>query len=574
MKKYQIKEKVPENVKKQLSKYSPLTQKLLYHRGIENLEEAEKFFNPNYERDLNDPFLLKDIEKATKRILEAIKKKEKILIYSDYDADGIPGAVILHDFLKKISYENFSNYIPHRNDEGFGLNSEAVKGFAKDGVNLIITVDCGITDIGAVGEANKRGLDVIITDHHLPGSVLPKAYAIVNPNQKGDKYPFKSLCGSAVAYKLVQTLIKKGNFDIISGWDKWLLDMVGLATISDMVPLIGENRTLSYYGLLVLRKTQRLGLRNLYRESRLEARVINEDDLSFVITPRINAASRMDEAYTAFNLLKSIDTVESIESAKRLTKLNNDRKILTATIVRDIKRKISRKGKLPKVIVFGNPKWKPSILGLVAGKLAEEFNRPVFLWGRNGLGEIRGSCRSDQRADVYELMQNLPKNFLDHFGGHKFSGGFGISNDNIHFLEEKLLKSLKTEKNGQDKEKDEMVLIDEELLVGDINWEMVEEIYKLSPYGQGNPKPIFIFKNVKLPKIQKFGKHKEHLKLDFPIESNGDEKKSISAISFFASEDTFEKTLKEGQSVDLVATIEKSYFRNNPELRLRIIDII
>ena len=256
MKNYQIREEVPENVQKKLSGYSPLTQKLLFNRGIDTKEKAENFFNPNYE-DLNSPLLLKDMGKAVERILGAIKKNEKILIYSDYDADGIPGAVIFHDFFKKIGFDNFENYIPHRNDEGFGLNIDAVKSFSKDKFNLIITVDCGINDVKEVEEANKLGIDVVITDHHLPNGELPKALAIVNPNQKGDKHPFKSLCGAAVAFKLVQALIERGNFEIINGWDKWLLDMVGLATISDMVPLIDENRILSYYGLLVLKKTRR-----------------------------------------------------------------------------------------------------------------------------------------------------------------------------------------------------------------------------------------------------------------------------------------------------------------------------
>ena len=571
MKKYQVKGDVPKTVQKKLSKYTPIIQSLLYHRGINDEEAAESFFNPNYESDLNDPFLLKDVKKATKRILDAIEKGEKVLIYSDYDADGIPGAVVLHDFFKKIRYENFTNYIPHRNDEGFGLNVESIDGFVKDKVNLIITIDCGITDVEAVEEANKHGIDVIITDHHLPGDFIPKAYAIVNPNQKGDKYPFKHLCGSAVVFKLIQVLIKTGDFDIISGWDKWLLDMVGIATISDMVPLTGENRTISYYGLLVLRKTKREGLKNLYKEARLQAKNMNEDDISFVITPRINAASRMDEAHTAFNLLRTEDAVEAIEGAKRLTKLNDERKIITATIVKDIKRKLSKRGELPLVIVSGNPKWKPSIMGLVAGKLADEFNRPVFLWGRNGGGEIRGSCRSDQYTDVFSLMKSLPKDFLLHSGGHKFSGGFGISNDNVHFLEEKILETFKS---FDQKELEEIVLIDGETTLSDIDWKLVAEMGKLAPFGKGNPKPVFILKNLKLPEIQSFGKHSEHLKLDFPVESNGNFKKPLSAISFFSGPDSFQKPLKEGETADLIVSVEKSFFRSFPELRLRIIDII
>ncbi|HJN62663.1 MAG TPA: single-stranded-DNA-specific exonuclease RecJ [Candidatus Paceibacterota bacterium] len=567
MKNYQIREEVPENVQKKLSGYSPLTQKLLFNRGIDTKEKAENFFNPNYE-DLNSPLLLKDMGKAVERILGAIKKNEKILIYSDYDADGIPGAVIFHDFFKKIGFDNFENYIPHRNDEGFGLNIDAVKSFSKDKFNLIITVDCGINDVKEVEEANKLGIDVVITDHHLPNGELPKALAIVNPNQKGDKHPFKSLCGAAVAFKLVQALIERGNFEIINGWDKWLLDMVGLATISDMVPLIDENRILSYYGLLVLKKTRRYGLKNLYNEARLSANFITEDDISFVITPRINAASRMDEAYTAFNLLKSEDIVEAKEGAERLSKLNNERKILTATIVKEIKRKLSKMEKIPPVIVAGNPKWVPSILGLVAGNLADTFNRPVFLWGRNGYKEIKGSCRSDQRTDVFSLMQKMPDNFFTHFGGHKFSGGFGISGGKIHFLEEEIIKHFK--KDEKTKSHDEKVLIDSKLSLSDINWDVIKEIEQLSPYGTGNEKPVFIFDDLPLPKLQKFGKHSEHLKLEFPNGSN----RPISAISFFSDENSFQRPIKEGEKASIVASIEKSYFRNFPELRLRIVDII
>jgi single-stranded-DNA-specific exonuclease len=263
--------------------------------------------------------------------------------------------------------------------------------------------------------------------------------------------------------------------------------------------------------------------------------------------------------------LKSTDPVEARESAKRLIKLNNERKIMTAVIVKDIKKKLSKKD-LPAIIVSGNPKWKPSILGLVAGNLADEFGRPVFLWGRNGGGEIRGSCRSDQQTDVFALMQALPKGFLERFGGHKFSGGFGLSNDNIHFLEEKLLKGFK--ESGGGVESDEVTLIDGEISLKDIDWDLVNEIEKLSPFGAENPKPVFILRNVQIPEIKKFGKHNEHLKLDF---SNGS--KSISAISFFSDEKSFQKPLNEGATADLIASIEKSYFRNIPELRLRIIDI-
>jgi len=565
MKNYRIRESAPENVKKELSGYSEILQNLLFNRDIVTKDGAESFLNPEYERDTNDPYLLKDIKKASKRILDAIKRNEKILIYSDYDADGIPGAVILHDFFKKAGFKNFENYIPHRNDEGFGLNNEAVIEFQKKGFKLIITIDCGINDIKEVKKAKELKIDVIITDHHLPGAVVPDAYAIVNPNQKGDKYPFKQLCGSAVIFKLVQVLIQEGGFDIKSGWDKWLLDMVGLATISDMVPLNGENRTFSYYGLLVLRKTRRPGLISLYEEAYLHRDKLSEDDICFVVTPRINAASRMDDVYTAFNLLKSEEEAEAKAGAKKLTELNNKRKVITASMVKEIKSKLSKRGEIPKIIVAGNTKWVPSILGLVAGNLANEFNRPVFLWGQNGYEEIRGSCRSEQKTDVFSLMHKLPKDFFIHFGGHKFSGGFGILNKNVHFLEEELLKSFE-ETDGPDE--DDSSLIDAVLPIEKINRNLYNEISRLAPFGTGNPKPVFLINNLLVKSIEKFGKNKEHLKLNFTSSQN------IQAISFFSDENSFSSEVSEGSPINLVASLEESYFRNYPELRLRIVDII
>jgi single-stranded-DNA-specific exonuclease len=567
MKKYRVRDDVPEDIKTNLLKYNPITQKLLYHRGIFNEDDAEKFFNPEYERDTTDPFLLKDIEKAALRVIEAIKDNERVVIYSDYDADGIPGAVILHDFFKKVGFNNFTNYIPHRNDEGFGLNIEAIEEFVKDKINLIITIDCGINGVEEVRRARKNGIDVIVTDHHLPGEVLPEAYAIVNPNQPDDFYPHKNICGSAVIFKLVQVILKKDNFGISSGWDKWLLDMVGLATISDMVPLIGENRTLSFYGLVVLRKTKRLGLRKLYEEVRLNVKNLNEDDVSFVLTPRINAASRMDEVYTAFDLLRTENIALAESGAKKLTTLNNQRKVITANIVKEIKKTLSKKVEIPKIIVAGNSKWPPSILGLVAGNLAEEFKKPVFLWGQNGYEEIKGSCRSDKKTDIFSLMQKLPKGFLTHFGGHKFSGGFGISKDNIHFLEDELIKAFISQ--PQNEHVDEF-LVDELLNLHDIEDSLTNDLKKFSPYGAGNDKPVFIFKESLISQVQKFGKNSEHIKLIFKDKNS----RNITAISFFSDQNSFSRVAEEGMFVDLVASIEESFFGYRREVRLRIIDII
>ena len=220
----------------ELSAYHPLTQTLLKNRGITTSGEAEKFLHPDYERDIHDPFLILNMEKAVERILRAIDVEEKIVVYGDYDCDGIPGSVILHDFFKKIGYKNFENYIPHRHDEGYGLNTDAVDEFAKNGTGLLITVDCGITDVKEVAHANSFGIDVIVTDHHLPQEIIPSAYAILNSKQKGDTYPDNMLCGAGLAWKLVQALLKKRGkeWSVGEGWEKWLLDMAGLSNIPDM----------------------------------------------------------------------------------------------------------------------------------------------------------------------------------------------------------------------------------------------------------------------------------------------------------------------------------------------------
>jgi len=264
MSSYSFRKKVPHGVSKNLEAYPELVQELLFSRGIETAKEAEEFLNPDYTKHVHDPFLIKDMEKAVLRILLAMEQNEKIVIYSDYDCDGIPGGVILHDFFKKINYENFENYIPHRHEEGYGLNLSAIESCAESNTKLLITVDCGITDVVPVTRANELGIDVIITDHHLVGKKLPPAYAILNSKQEDDSYPFDLLCGAGVAFKLVQGLLEKGSFNVTQGWEKWLLDMAGLSTIADMVPLVGENRVLAYYGLKVLRKSPRLGLQQLF----------------------------------------------------------------------------------------------------------------------------------------------------------------------------------------------------------------------------------------------------------------------------------------------------------------------
>lgn len=565
IKKYTVKPKISDD----------LAEQLLHNRGIKTKEEKEIFLNPDFENHLHDPFLLPDMKKTVERILEAIEKKEKIGIWSDYDADGIPGGALLHDFFKMIGYENFINYIPDRHIEGYGMNIEKIERLKEEKIKLLITIDCGIRDIKEVERANELGIDVIITDHHEPSEELPKAYTIVNPKLKKSKYPEKILCGAGVVWKLTQAILEKGkkekwkNEKIKEGQEKWLLDLVALATLSDMVPLVGENRVLAFYGLKVLRKTKRVGLQKLFSVLKIKKENLNEDDVGFSITPRINAASRMGHPIDAFKLLVAQKEEEANAAVEHLDNINSERKILVAQIVKEAKKKIREKieneGEKP-VIVLGNPDWRPAVLGLVAGSLAEEFNRPTFLWGRENGQFIKGSCRSDGKTDLVAIMERAREVFVE-FGGHKMSGGFSVDFEKIHFFEETLISAHKTLINDPEGKKE--IWIDAEISLKAVSNESFEKISKLAPFGVENEKPIFIFRDVIPQRIDRFGKSKEHLSVSL-IDSTLS--RGVKAIAFFASPDKFGDSLKEGTRTNLVANIEKNFWNGSSEIRLRIVD--
>lgn len=569
MKTYELRRILTDEEKNKLGIYPDLLKHLLFHRGIYNRESAEDFLNPNYDTHTHHPFLLKGAEKASERIIEAIEKNQKVVIYSDYDTDGIPAGVALHDLFKKIGFKNFTNYIPHRHDEGFGLNEDAIKQFIEEKVELLITIDCGIADVLHVKLAEKNGIDVIITDHHLPGESLPPAFVIVNPKQSDCLYPEKMLCGAGVIYKVIQAVLLKNRFGIKEGWEKWLLDMVGIATLSDMVPLVGENRIFAYYGLAVLRKSPRKGLVRLLNKLNVNQKYLTEEDIGFTIGPRINAASRMGVPMDAFLLLSTDDEMEAERLANHLDHINNERKGIVASLVKEVKKRVhERYGDSPeKVIVIGNPDWKPALLGLAANTCADEYSTPVFLWGRDGEGIIKGSCRAAGSVNLVSLMQAIPEGVFLQFGGHAESGGFAISNKEIHFLEEKLnqaFEKLKLEKSQS------LEVIDSELSVDDINNDTCRQIEKAGPFGTGNEKPKFIFKNVILHDVRQFGKEKNHLEIVLKNKRGN----SVSAIGFFMSPSDFQMEVKKGLVVDLIATVERSMFRNREEIRLRIINIL
>lgn len=556
-----------------LSAYPEVVRKLLTARGMHTPKDAEAFLNPDYTKDVYDPFLLLGMREAISRIVVALQKKEHIAFFSDFDADGIPAAVIMSDAMTKLGHTNFSVTIPHRNTEGFGLNEDAVTKFIDDKVNLVITLDCGMGDAHHVKRLMDAGIDVIVTDHHLPNHAVPQATGIVNPNQEGDTYPNKSLCGSGVAYKIVQALFghlrkedKERMKDIPEGWEKWLLDMTAIATLSDMVSLTGENRALVTYGLFVLRKSPRVGVRTLLKHLRIKQHALSEDDVVFMITPRINAASRMDEPELAFRLLSTQDEAEAQQLVEHLDGINNERKGAVAHMSKEIKEKMEGRVASP-VLVVGNPHWRPGLLGLAATRAVEVYGCPAFVWGRGEATVIKGSCRSDGSVDVNVLMNEVKEYFLE-FGGHAKSGGFSITVENVVNLEQALSDAYMRVKNDNTKEL--TTLCDAELKLSDVNGTTVRMLQKLAPFGMENNKPLFAFPNVSVNAVSWFGKAKEHIRLTLQDESGA----SAQAIKFFAKDDATYADLNVGSTVAVLGNLEQSDFGRTREVRIRIVDLV
>jgi single-stranded-DNA-specific exonuclease len=571
-----------DDLREELVAYDDLTAALLAHRGIVTKEEAQKFLNPSYDEHLHDPLLMTDMKKAAERLGTAIQSGERIAVWSDYDCDGIPGAVVLHDFLKKVG-ASFEIYIPHRHDEGYGMNIGGIEKLAASGVKLMVTVDSGITDIEPIARAKELGIEVIVTDHHLPKEILPDAFAVVNPNARIDeKYPFRELCGAGVAWKLVCAVLAlfpelrqpsprlRPAAELMQlGWEKWLLDMVGLATVADMVPLVGENRVLATYGLKVLRKSPRIGFQKLCRVMRVNQRLITEDDIGFMIAPRVNAASRMGDARDAFNLFTTENEQEADLLANKLEKINRARKAEAGVITRAVHARLKERSDMRTVIALGDPEWRPALLGLVAGNIADEYERPVFLWGREGNMTYKGSVRSGN-VHVLELMQAAENTFVE-FGGHAAAGGFTVRDDAIFFLEDKLIEAyarLDKKEILDDISKNADALLTPE----EANESFLKKIERLSPFGIQNPKPVFLLREVIVREISRFGKGHEHLKLKITSVDRND---TIDAVTFFAKGNIARvaEILKPNNSATILAHLERDTFGYGNPVRLRLLDI-
>lgn len=551
---------------------SDLVATLLTKRGLVG-EEAERFLNPDFARDTHDPFLMRDMDRAVARIFAAMRTGERIAVYGDFDCDGIPGSALLFDTFRKIGYENVEVYIPHRDREGYGFHTMAIDELATRDVRLIITVDVGTVAFEGVSHANAKGVDVIVTDHHEIRGALPECIVI---NPKREPYPFKDLCGAATVWKLASALLAEGrrlklaNFAAIpDGWEKWLLDLVVISTIADLVPLVGENRALAHFGLTVLRKSPRPGIRALAAQARVRQGMMTEDDIGFSFAPRINAASRMDEPELALRLLTTQDTDEAALLAAKLESLNRKRRSVVAATVREAKARVKARFTADDtVVVLGDGEWKPALMGLAANSIMEDRGGIVVMWGKDANGKLKGSARSDGSISVVELF-TVAKDSLEEFGGHHASGGFSVSHEAVHTLQESLTRAAEA-LSSKRKEK-EAREPDAEIGLMQVTTTLLRDFSRLAPFGMGNPKPLFRIRRTLITSAKRFGKEMNHTEVLLVCRETGARHR---AFQFFRAPTDFTVMPQADTTADLLATLEKDSFRGENALALRIADIV
>ena len=526
-------------------KVSDIMAKLLISRNIE-FDDIGNFLNGTLE-DLMDPYEIKDMDKLVERIDKAIKDKEKICIYGDYDVDGITSITIMYQFLTKLGAE-VMYYLPDRLLEGYGINNNALDEIKKQGVSLVITVDCGITAIEEVEHAKEIGLDICITDHHECAQDLPDALAIVNPKRKDDTYPFKFLAGVGVAFKTISAVAKKYNLPE----EEYLkyLDIVSIGTISDIVPLIGENRIISKYGLKMMVHTKNIGLKALIKL--VNSKEIDSMMVSFGMAPRINACGRMGNASAAVKLLLENDEKRAEQIALELDNLNQERKNVEAVIY-DEALDIIKKNELDKKssIVLYNSSWHNGVIGIVASRLVNLYYKPVILLTKEN-DIIRGSGRCPSGFSIYDALTEC-KDCVIQFGGHELAAGLSILEENIDSFIETFDEACRKK---SDAISEQIIEVDAQIERKDLNAQIIKDIREMKPYGQSNQVPVFLYKGVKVSAIRTI-KEEKHLKLVLK-----DDRSLIDAVGF--SMGARRDEIRIGDKIDVVGTIELNTY-NTPK---------
>ncbi len=558
-KKWQIYEADEEKIKELQDTYkiNKLLATILVNRNITEKKQIEQFLKPT-RKDFHNPFEITDMEIAVERILKAVENKEKVTIYGDYDVDGITSITVLKSFLQDIGLET-STYIPNRLDEGYGLNRNAIETISKNGCNLMITVDCGISGIEEIEYANKLGIETIVTDHHEPGSELPNAIAVIDNKRKDNKYPFRELAGVGVVFKLIQALaIKLGLKE--ESYLKYL-DIVCIGTISDIVPLVDENRVIAKLGLMLVQQTKNIGLRSIINSSGYNR--IDSNTISFGVAPRINACGRMGKAEEALKLFLSKNIIEVNELTKKLNNYNSLRQETEKGIFEEVIRKIEKENlNKNKAIIVGGKGWHHGVIGIVSSKITDMYFKPSILLGFEEDGTGKGSGRSIPGFNLYDALMKCSDK-IEKFGGHSMAVGITIKKDKLKEFIEKF-EQIATEEHIE--EIMPIIQIDAKVDLSDINKETVESLKQLEPFGEGNKMPIFVFRNLKIDSIRALSEGK-HIKLTLKYNNN-----IINAIGFNIGYLANEYRI--GDKIDIVGVLEINTFNGVDNLQINIKDIM
>lgn len=556
-KKWQIYEEEQEKINKISIQYhiNKLLASILVNRNIEE-DKIEAFLNPT-RKSFHDPFLMPDMKKAVDRILKAMQNKEKIIIYGDYDVDGITSITVLKSFLEDRGV-HVDSYIPNRLEEGYGLNKPTIEKIAENKYQLMITVDCGISGIEEIEYANSLGIETIVTDHHEVGDSLPNAIAIVDAKRKDNEYPCRDLAGVGVVFKLIQAIgIKLGLEE--KEYLKYL-DIVCIGTISDIVPLVDENRAIAKLGLLLVRQTKNLGLQSLLMSSGYKN--IDSTTISFGVAPRINACGRMGHADEALNLFLSKDIYEVNELTKKLNEYNKIRQETEKNIYEDAVKQIEQNKLNEKnAIIVSGENWHHGVIGIVSSKITDLYFKPSILLCNEGEFS-KGSGRSIPGFDLHQALMQC-QDTIDRFGGHAMAIGITIKTDKFQEFAEEFENVAKEAKID---EIIPIINIDAKIELNEINKEMVESLKLLEPYGEGNKMPIFAFRNLKIDSIRALSEGK-HIKLTLKDNNN-----IINAIGFNLGK--IAEDYRIGDKIDVVGTLEINSFNGVDSLQINIKDVM
>lgn len=542
-------------VKEYMNKFniSAFTAKMLIAKGIEK-EDVSSYLNPDIDK-LYDPYLLEDMEKMVERIIKAKETNEKVAIYGDYDVDGITSITLMYSFLKDLGLD-VMYYLPDRQEEGYGLNKKAIQKLKEQGISLIVTVDCGISAVEEVEYACGLGLDVCITDHHECSAVLPKAYSIVNPKRPDSKYPFNSLAGVGVSFKVLDAITKKLNMPQ-EAYLKYL-DIVAVGTIADIVPLVDENRIITANGLKMLQNTKNEGLKALMKVAKITT--VDSDNVSFGLAPRINASGRMADATVAVKMLLSTNPLEAYNYAKVLDEQNISRQEVERKIYDEAVERIEHDGlDKKKSIVIEGKNWHQGVIGIVASKLTEKYLKPVILLTYDG-DKAKGSGRIPQGISLYDALTEC-KEHLVAFGGHELAAGLTLETKNIPAFKEKFEETIARMKPDDFIRNIE---IDFEVQKQDMTFDAIAQIEALAPFGQKNKRPVFVYKNLKVVSVSTL-KDNKHLK--FKLQ---DENFTVDAIFFKAGDRRDEVTLSD--KIDVVFTMAVNEFMGYKNIQFLVVD--